>query len=265
MLSEHQRAMFEFSGILKVNSLLSEQAISRARNAILSRFEALGLSRHGEWQLDDRPKAKWPDKGYSAKAIGNKIGEVERLIQAPGIKPIVDIFLEHAALDIQMFKRPQILVTLPNGGSWFMPNDGWHVDFPRLANGQRAGVQIFILLSEIESQGGATFVVAGSHRLLNDGRFIRSSDVTKQLKNESFFQRLMLAPSSSIDDFQLSKDMNHCAQRVDLGVVELTGHPGDVYFMDMRVLHSASPNASNQPRIMATHRFIRADAISRPD
>jgi len=39
--------------------------------------------------------------------------------------------------------------------------------------------------------------------------------------------------------------------------VELCGAPGDAYLVDLRVLHAAAPNASDRPRMMATHRFIR--------
>lgn len=259
MLTEHQRTEFEFSGVLKINALLSEQAISCARSAILARFEALGLARDGKWQIEGRPKSKWPDKGYSAKTIGNKLEEVERLLDEPGIRTVVDTLLDHAAIDRQLFKRPQNLVTLPNEGAWFMPHDGWHVDFARLKSGRLAGVQIFILLSEIRQQGGATLVVSGSHRLLNNGHFIRASDVTKQLRKDPFFGALMSAPCLSIADFQSAASSEYAT---DLSIVELTGSPGDAYFMDMRVLHSASPNVSDQPRMIATHRFLRADALS---
>lgn len=258
MLSAYQRAEFDASGVLKVDSLISEQAIIRARCKVLSRFEALSFSRNSEWQLDDRLRSKWPDKGYSAKQIGNKIEDVEHLLDEPGIKPIIDDLLAHAHLDEQMFKRPQILVTLPNEGAWFMPNDGWHVDIPRLASGHRAGVQIFILLDEVKSQGGGTLAVSGSHHLLNNGDFIRSRDVTKQLRKHPFFHELMLAHHSSIDEVSNPDS----GERVDLAIVEMTGAAGDAYFMDTRVIHSGAPNVNDQPRMMATHRFVRADTVA---
>lgn len=262
MLTEQQRVEFDFSGILKVKSLLSEQAVSRARRAVLSRFEALNFARDGEWQLDGRPRSKWPNKGYSAKAIGNKIEEVERLLGEPDIKPIVDTILGHADLDRQMFKRPQVLVTLPNEGQWFIPKDGWHVDFWRLASGRRPGIQIFILLSEIKPQGGGTLVISGSHRLLNNGDFIRPKEVAKQLRNDPFVYKLMSATDVSPAELQSLEGNKHSGQQDDLSVVELTGSPGDVYFVDLRALHSAASNTSDHPRMMATHRFLRADILS---
>lgn len=40
-------------------------------------------------------------------------------------------------------------------------------------------------------------------------------------------------------------------------VVEMSGQAGDVYVMDMRVLHAPSINATRQARIMAAARFVR--------
>ena len=259
MLPPQQQAEFETSGVVKVRSVFSEPEISRARNAILARFEALNLSRNGQWHLDQRPPANWPDKGYSAKQIGNKIAEVECLLDAPPVKQITDNVLAHSKLDTQIFKRPQILVTLPNRGAWHVPHDGWHVDIPRLSSGQRPGVQIFIILSEIQPQGGGTLVVSGSHRLLNNGEFIRSRDVTKRLRQYSFFRKLMATPHPAPDQYRHTESDTKSQADIPLDIVELTGAPGDLYLMDMRALHSAAPNASHRPRMMATHRFLRAE------
>ncbi len=257
MLSQDQRAEFYASGLLKVKSLLSEKAIEHARTAILQRFEPLGLSLGGKWQLENVSPTGWPDKGYKAKEIGNKVEEVERLLDEPGVKPMANALLDDAELDHEFFKRPQILVTLPNAGEWFMPNNGWHVDVPRLSTGACPGVQIFILLSEIKPGGGGTLAISGSHQLLNNEGFIRSRDVTKRLRAEPLFQAFMSEPRHTIDWFEVQAPTT---EPVEVKVVELTGAPGDAYFIDLRTLHSGAPNMSHKPRMMATHRFLRADA-----
>jgi hypothetical protein len=43
---------------------------------------------------------------------------------------------------------------------------------------------------------------------------------------------------------------------VELQVVEMTGEAGDVYFMDLRMLHTVAPNALRIPRLMITQRFL---------
>ena len=48
---------------------------------------------------------------------------------------------------------------------------------------------------------------------------------------------------------------------VTLEVMELTGAPGDAHFIDLRVLHASAPNATDYPRVMVTHRFMRVDVM----
>ena len=47
---------------------------------------------------------------------------------------------------------------------------------------------------------------------------------------------------------------------VDVQIVEFTGEPGDVWLMDMRLLHTLAPNPSPAPRLMVTQRYVRASA-----
>jgi len=47
-------------------------------------------------------------------------------------------------------------------------------------------------------------------------------------------------------------------QGVDQEVVELVGEPGDVYLMDIRLLHTRCPNTLRRPRMMITQRFLLA-------
>jgi hypothetical protein len=46
-------------------------------------------------------------------------------------------------------------------------------------------------------------------------------------------------------------------------VVELCGEGGDVFLMDMRLLHTLAPNASRVPRLMATQRFVLDSIVER--
>ena len=47
---------------------------------------------------------------------------------------------------------------------------------------------------------------------------------------------------------------------VDVEIVEMTGEPGDVYLMNLWVLHTRWPNQSREPRIMLTQRFLLQEA-----
>ncbi|MFW7379781.1 MAG: hypothetical protein ACOH5I_13295 [Oligoflexus sp.] len=46
---------------------------------------------------------------------------------------------------------------------------------------------------------------------------------------------------------------------VELRVLEMVGSAGDVYLMDMRVLHAPALNTLKKARLMATNRYLRTD------
>jgi ectoine hydroxylase-related dioxygenase (phytanoyl-CoA dioxygenase family) len=221
----------------------------------------LGLWRDGEWRLDEHPRPQWPDSGLKAsKAIGNKHPAVEALLGEPALLALVDELLEGRAFDRDTYKRPQVLVSLPNADVWTVPA-GWHVDAPRLASNRRPGVQLFTFLDTVEPGGGGTLVIAGSHRLLNEGRYILARDMRRLLRREDYFRALYSeAPGAAQDRARLLGQASMVGD-VALKVVELTGAPGDAFLVDLRVLHTAAPNVRERPRMMATHRFLCADLM----
>ena len=257
-LTPQQIADFDHRGLLRLPGLLAADRVARARDYVLSRLERAGLWRDGEWRLDERPRPQWPDSGVkSSKAIGNRHPAVEGLIAEPALLAVVDALLEGQAFDREIYKRPQVMVTLPNIDAWTVPT-GWHVDTPRLASGRRPGVQLFTFLDRVEPAGGGTLVVAGSHWLFNEGRVIHAEDLRRRLGQEDFF-RVLFADDAG--DRAPLLDHTGVVGDASLEVVELTGAPGDVYLIDLRLVHTAAPNAHERPRLMATHRFCRTDVM----
>jgi len=159
-------------------------------------------------------------------------------------------------------RRPQVLFTLPNAQTWTVPS-GWHSDSPRLASGQSAGVQLFAFLDVVEARGGGTLAIAGSHRLLNEARPIRPSELRRLLRAEPFFADLLLADHPASSPQQRANLLHRTGPvgNVQLQIVEMTGVPGDVWLMDLRVLHVGSPNATERPRMMLTFRYMRSDLL----
>ena len=45
-------------------------------------------------------------------------------------------------------------------------------------------------------------------------------------------------------------------------LTEMVGDPGDIYLMDLRVVHAGSANASSKPRMMLTQRFYLESALA---
>jgi ectoine hydroxylase-related dioxygenase (phytanoyl-CoA dioxygenase family) len=182
---------------------------------------------------------------------------LEALFDDATIRDLIGALFRDRAFDRTVYRRPQVLFSLPNIEAWTLPT-GWHTDSPRLPSGERPGVQIFTFLEPVEAGGGGTLVVAGSHRLLNDGLARKPKDVNRLLRQQHFFRDLYAGRWRPTAQHALP-----CGQigDVPLRVVELTGRPGDVWITDLRALHAPAPNAAEQPRIMVTHRFLRADLM----
>ncbi len=98
------------------------------------------------------------------------------------------------------------------------------------------GIQAFFLIDDLVPRGGATLALAGSHRL---PQALRGRHDAEQLVARSSGAGTVL-------------------DGVEVSVAEMTGCAGDVYLMDMRVLHTPSINASRNVRMMATMRFLAA-------
>jgi ectoine hydroxylase-related dioxygenase (phytanoyl-CoA dioxygenase family) len=243
-------------GVVRVDGLLSEAGVRAAREALLFPLAQLGFWRDGAWRLDADRRPQWPSAGLNATKLG-RFPELDVLIEEPALIESIAA-LDACAVAETARGHPQLLITLPNARTWFVPPNVWHLDFPRLASGQSPGVQLFAFLDTVEPRGGGTLVVAGSHRLLNTGRFIRSRDVKRQMGREEFF-RVLFSPK---EDRTGILGKTGAVGDVPVEVVELTGEPGDAYLMDLRVLHTLAPNASKRPRIMITYRFVRAECTA---
>jgi len=263
-LTPEQRDVFKRVGVLRLDSLLSAEGVRRAREAVLRPLERLGLWKAGAWHLDALPRPQWPDTGLkTSQVIGNRHPELAALVEESALAAAVDALLEGRSYERPgPNRRPQVLLTLPNPETWTVPS-GWHSDRPRLASGQSPGVQLFAFLDVVEARGGGTLAIAGSQHLLNDGRSIRPSEFGRLLRTEPFFADLLVADPTA-EGPQHRADLLHrtgALGNVQLQIVEMTGVPGDVWLMDLRVLHAGGPNAAERPRMMLTFRYERSDLL----
>lgn len=129
----------------------------------------------------------------------------------------------------------QLLLSPPQQGAWSLQGLNWHVDVRAGAADPIPGIQAFFLLDNVAPRGGATLVLAGSHRLGTRG---------------------MPSPASLRSMLGQSQDLLGDLQRESLSLVEMSGRAGDVFLMDMRVLHTPSINSTKHPRMMATCRCL---------
>ncbi|MEL7488568.1 MAG: hypothetical protein AAGJ87_15290 [Pseudomonadota bacterium] len=246
-----QRPEFEARGVIKVPGLISNADARGARDLICDLAAEHAVYSSTGWS---RSESRFGiDKSFRAAMNAlNHAADFPDLIS----KSIVDMAETLIGEPVSIMPPgQQILFTLPGAAAWFVPHDVWHVDMPRLGALGAPGVQIFVILKDLEPKGGGTLVLAGSHRFLNTSRVIRSKKIKQLLGKEPYFRALFDGGRAPVTDLN---ETVAAVDGVDLEVVELTGDAGDVYVMDLRALHTLAPNARDTARIMLTCRLPRA-------
>ena len=251
MLSDLQILAFSATGFLKLENFIPVEKVNEACRAMFERLEERHLWKNNKWTLSHLPNTPVPE-GVS-KLLG-RTGIIDALgeLFAPEVSDIVFQLLDRR-LTYAPLKNGQVLFTIPNSKSWSLPHSSWHTDISRLPEFGIPGVQAFTFLNRIVPQGGGTVIVAGSHLLLNDKIKISSKKIRQRLKKMDYFKELM---DERIEDRNYFMTKNGIVDGKEQQVVELHGKPGDVYLMDMRILHNMAPNAGEVPRIMVTKRFF---------
>lgn len=242
---------FALHGLIKRNGFLSPAQLARAREVIFQQFERERVWKDGQWQLTHQEFIPGIAAGMALVKPMNRHPAIIDL--AGGATLAAASALAGARPVYPMNPHPALLCTFPNADTWYLPHASWHLDLPRLAESGLPGVQIFAILDDVEPEGGGTLAIIGSHRLLNDNGRISSSDLRKRLKREPYFAQLMSDKPSNRS--RLIGEPGRVGD-VEVSVVEMTGEAGDVYFMDLRILHNIAPNARPKPRLMLTQRYL---------
>jgi hypothetical protein len=266
-LSSEQRERFERDGVVLIGGLLDPDGVRRARAAVVRRLARIGVTQADGWRIDgSKILERWPSFNVAqplpASAIGGQLGragELEALGQEPALLAAAEALLD-GPVDRRGQQRLRVLLNLPDPCAWTMPT-GWHADSPRLASGRAIGVQLFAFLDVVEPGGGGTFVVTGSHRLLNNGRFMSVTEVRDRFQSHPFFRRFEAEAPAGVEDRARLLSETHRDGDVELKILELTGQPSDAYFTDLRLAHTGRPNGSDHPRMMITRPFNRADLV----
>lgn len=251
MFTPSERETFATHGLIKRKHFLPPEKLASARNVIFQHLAQEGIWRDGGWSLHQYPPSTEPTAGMNL---------LKPLWRHPTMIDLISVETTAAASALvdgrpvfPMSAHPTLLFTLPNATTWTLPHKDWHLDLPRLPDRGVPGVQIFGFLETVESGGGGTLAVTGSHRLQNNGVRISSSDLRKQLKKERYFAELMADTPG--DRLHFLRKAGHVGN-VELQVVEMTGEAGDVYFMDLRLFHTIAPNIRPIPRLMVTQRYL---------
>lgn len=263
MLTKRQLDIFQQRGLVRLDGLLPAGKVACARSAVLKVLERQGVWRDGTWYLQALPPSAAPNAGADL-VKGAKRAPPLAALMTTEVREAISSLLD-GCQTMPLMDYPQLLFTLPNARRWSVPHSIWHLDIPRLPDGVIPGVQMFTFLDTVAPGGGGTLLVAGSHRLLNNGQRIASKHVKRRLKREPYFRELMSKHATHRERFAAEPGR---VGDVEVQVVELHGEPGDVYLTDMRLLHTLAPNAARVPRMMLTQRFLREglrDEIFGPD
>lgn len=168
-------------------------------------------------------------------------GKVASLVKVPGLqdalmtRELLSVITELAGCAPSSSQSAQLLLSLPRQGDWTLRGLNWHVDMA-VAPGARAhGIQAFVLLADVAPRGGATLALAGSHRFA-----LRGGGASAELR----------------EVLKTSPDPEASLRGMGLTVLEMSGRAGDVFLMDMRLLHTPSINATSDIRMMATSRYF---------
>jgi hypothetical protein len=247
---------FARTGIMRCESVFSARDARRMRDVIWNELQ----HRHGIERSDPATWNLHPSTGLkSAK-------------KSPAFAPICGPNAEEA-LDAIFgaghWRRPKtfgnVLVTMPNSTIWRVPTAVWHSDFPAtLPADQLVAVKLWALCDDIETEGGGTPQLAGSHHAFS--RYLQTTSERDYKRCKFGFLRshrwLQLLTHDDGDPSRNQRLMSEGAivHGEHLRVIETVGRAGDVYITHPWVFHSIAPNASANPRLMRSVAIHRTDA-----
>jgi len=229
-----QHTFLDEQGYLRLPGFLSRVTVLRIRQQIVEELKRLKV-----WAGGSRssPLAGIPPFQQIARLSGLvKIPDLHDALVTPELRGIVSALASGTRMGSQ---ETQLLLSLPHQRDWTLDGLNWHVDIAADPLSRLPGLQVFFLIDDVAPHGGSTLALAASHR----------HDLQRGAGHLPL--RALLRTSSDVEG-----DL----RRAGVTVVEMSGRAGDVYLMDMRVLHTPSINASRSVRMMATTRFFREEA-----
>jgi len=228
------------NGVLPLRGFLPPKLVAAVQNSILSELTRLKIKVNGKIaasKIQNLPVFQQTGRLGQMIKVGDEIDRLfpEELLAA--MNSLTGSPLKAAS------PQPQILLSLPHKEAWSLNHLNWHLDLTPPKTDQTPGVQAFVLIDDVQPQGGATLALAGSHKLHYVHRDHNAHGILRQ------HSEFVSAPEKFFEP--------QVVHGVRVQIVEMSGRAGDVYLMDLRVLHSPSINSRKDIRMMATNRFLR--------
>lgn len=227
-MTPERHAFFNQQGYLHLQGALGKELVEPVKTHVLHELKRLQLWSNGR-SLSSRLKGV---------PVFQQIGKIGQLIHYSGLAErlltpgLSALMRQLAGVALAPPQDAQLLITLPQRSEWTLAGLNWHRDISQTRMASIPGIQAFVLLDHLAPHGGATLALAGSHRLRTPGLGMQGLD--------------KLISTSGGRPF--------VAGGHELSLLEMTGRAGDVFLMDMRLIHTPSINASKALRLMATMR-----------
>ena len=224
-----QADSFARHGYLHLEGFYAKKLVGAIRQKVLDEFKRLGMSADG----------KRLPKALQGLPVFQQIGKLSALVNVPGlhaalVKPeLIECVTRLGGRTPPAIQESQLLLSPPHQAAWSLEGLNWHVDVSASPRDPLPGVQAFFLIDDVAPHGGATLTLSGSHRV----------DTQKSGSGASLR-----------DVLKSSANLEHDLQTLGISIVEMSGRAGDVFLMDMRLLHTPSINATKNVRMMATSR-----------
>lgn len=235
-LKDQDRERFADAGLLHLRGLIPGSKTNAARESVLAELARLGARMDGKWH-----SAKMPQKLRHQSPFDDVIP-----------KDLLPCLNELAGRELVVaMPHPQILLTPPQKMAWSVPHLGWHLDVASPSRDEIPGIQVFVLLDDVAPQGGGTVAISGSHKLHSPRGDVAVS-AHRALQADPVYGSLF-RPGER-DRTKFLKPMQ--VRGVTVQVIEMCGKAGDVYLMDMRIVHAPATNATKKARMMLTSRYL---------
>ena len=229
-MTPDQRLVFRERGCLALPGALPQKQIGKLREQILDELKRLKIWSSGK-RLSSRLDGIPAFQQITKLGQSTRLPELQARIITPELSSIIDTL---GGVKLISARDARLLISLPQPNAWTLDGLDWHVDISSPDPRRLPGIQAFVLVDDVRVRGGATLAVAGSHLLDERGE----------------------AKAKILEILGASGDVEARLRERGLSILEMSGRAGDVYLMDMRLLHTPSINATKHLRIMATARYF---------
>lgn len=226
-LKQSELDFFHDEGYLRLNLVHSKSHLKPLRESILRELSRLKVWAGGK-PLGRSLSDLSPFQQISKLSSMVKIAGLDETLNTAEIRGAIADLTGRAP---QSDQGSQPLLSLPHQGPWSLRNLAWHVDVAAKPDGEIPGIQAFYLIDDVGPQGGATLALARSHRV--------AGELAGRLRGS----------------LKMPGDLDAALSVSNTEIIEMSGRAGDVFLMDMRVLHTPSTNSADRIRMMATTRF----------